>query len=210
MQKVSIVRGSEVLAETVNVVDSLPTWKVNVPKPSPGPATWIAPNGARVQITILELLGSQLILRRPNGLLAGCTWSDRKAYFLNWLKGPDGGYIDKLVPGAYVDGGEVIQVKEVLEAAMQPIISWREGNKPPYPFFEAGILESGQGPEYWISLDGHVLDGKDFVGMRINVPYNLGMTIVAAMRHAQARFAEGDEPNRLDDNDFLRSMGIAR
>ncbi len=112
MQKVSIVRGNEVLAETVNVVDSLRTWKVNVPKPLPGPATWIAPNGARIQITILELLGSQLIIRRPNGLLSGCTWKDGGEYFLNWLKGPDGSHIDKLVPGARVDGGEVIPEKK--------------------------------------------------------------------------------------------------
>jgi hypothetical protein len=108
MQKVTIVRGFEVLAETVSVVDSLPMWKVNVAKPSPGPATWIAPNGSRVAITIEEVLGNQLILRRPNGLLSGCTWTDGGEYFLNWLKGPDGGHIDKLIPGAYVDGGEVL------------------------------------------------------------------------------------------------------
>jgi hypothetical protein len=107
----SIIRGREVLAEMVSNGDD--KWKIRVKKPKPGVATWIAPNGARVAIEILERRGEWLVIRRPNGLMSGVKWTDG-GYWLNWLCDRDGKNIAKLVDGAYVVGGQHYASNHVL------------------------------------------------------------------------------------------------
>jgi len=106
MKEISISRGAEILAHHTpeNSMSSygLADWVILVSDPEPGPATW-KQGDKQIEIEIVSVRDGWLIIRQPDKLLAGITWTPG-TYFANILEDEAGQPCTKLVEGARVKG----------------------------------------------------------------------------------------------------------
>lgn len=105
---ISVTQRNRVLAQQTCQDRPLPGvffWDI-VGTPAPGPATWSQVHEWAREATILSVINGRLIVRRPNGLLAGVLWTNDE-YSSNWLKDARGNYTDTRSECTYVDGSEV-------------------------------------------------------------------------------------------------------
>ncbi|MGD9975206.1 MAG: hypothetical protein AB7S77_19255 [Desulfatirhabdiaceae bacterium] len=101
---ISITRGKDILAN--HTTDSpmshygQKVWSVVDSEPLPGHALWKQGDNC-VDIEIVAVVGGWLVVKQPDGFLAGIIWSDG-SYHADLIINADGHPVKKMVKGCHV------------------------------------------------------------------------------------------------------------